>query len=183
MEDEKKQEMLSKLNFSGKTAQQTGDTYEIRQLLSWVQTQEGFYFMPTPPEVLIFYSTHKRKRHAEEEKDSIIGAFKVIGIEPEVVMMKNKQLVIESISNATKAKPKPCGLIVIIMSHGAKAQVQTEDGKSIMIKDILTQMCTKATDDIPKVCLLYSIQKKQFFTHSNSQRFHDFLSIKIANCT
>ena len=49
-------------------------SFEFPNLISWSDAQEGFYYLPTPPSVLIMYTTSSSK-NAEREKQDLIDAF------------------------------------------------------------------------------------------------------------
>lgn len=61
--------MISFKNSADQTPLQVAQSFEIRNLLQWSLNQEGFYFLPSPPVVLMMYSTpHKEAAYSLKQK-------------------------------------------------------------------------------------------------------------------
>ena len=65
------------------TPHQVASSLAAKALLNWTREQEGFYFLPTPPAVLIMYSTDERPG-AQEECDRLIEALLALNVETSV---------------------------------------------------------------------------------------------------
>ena len=147
-DDEQRQNILSHRNKSGKTALETAKPYEVRQLLAWSSSQEGFYYLPTPPVVLIMYSTEDRQG-AEEERMELSKVFPDFNVDVRERKDLRKQQMLDEIRMA-QMKDDISALIVIIMSHGVHGAVCASDG-DVRIQDILRQMCAPFLEGKPKV--------------------------------
>ena len=112
--------------------------YKIRRLLEWSDAQEGFYYLLSPPVVLLMYTTENRDG-AEQESQSIERAFPEFNIPITKVENPTKQDMTSAILKSVEGRDDVSALIVIIMSHGAQGVVCAADG-DVSIQDILLQM-------------------------------------------
>ena len=147
-DDRQRQEILPYIDKSEKTAFEVARSYEIRQLLGWSSSQEGFYHLPTPPVVLIMYSTEDRQG-AEEERMELSKVFPDFNVDVRERRDLRKQQMLDEIRMA-QMKDDISALIVIIMSHGVHGAVCASDG-DVRIQDILRQMCAPFLKGKPKV--------------------------------
>ena len=152
-DDQQRQNILSHMNTSGKTALETAKPYEVRQLLAWSSSQEGFYYLPTPPVVLIMYSTEDRQG-AEEERMELSKVFPDFNVDVRERRDLRKQQMLDEIRMA-QMKDDISALIVIIMSHGVHGAVCASDG-DVRIQDILRQMCAPFLQGKPKVRTIFT---------------------------
>ena len=143
-----RQAILSLKDINNKTPLDVAFSYEVRQLLNWSSSQEGFYYLPTPPVVLIMYSTEDRQG-AEEERMELSKVFPDFNVDVRERKDLRKQQMLDEIRMA-QMKEDVSALIVIIMSHGVHGAVCASDG-DVRIQDILRQMCAPFLEGKPKV--------------------------------
>ena len=150
----KRENMLSAKNFCDLTTLDLARSYEFRQLIDWSRAQEGFYYLPTPPSVLIMYTTTNREG-ANKEKEALMQTFPVFNVEVDVRENPNESEMLGAIRDMQRHRPNMSALIVIIMSHGSSGTVCAGDGKDVKIQDILLQMCSPSLEGKPKVDRYY----------------------------
>lgn len=148
LDSKRREELISSKDNSGKTALDVANSYSIRHILEWSFSQEGFYYLQTPPAVLVLYSTDERETAEQEmlELRRVLPQFNV-----DVIERKNpsKQQIFDAIRVA-QLGTQISALVVFIMSHGTKGYVCASDG-NISIRDILLQMCVPDLEGKPKV--------------------------------
>ena len=143
-----RQAILSLKDINNKTPLDVAFSYEVRQLLNWSSSQEGFYYLPTPPVVLIMYST-KDRQGAEEERMELSKVFPDFNVDVRERRDLPKQQMLDEIRMA-QMKDDISALIVIIMSHGVHGAVCASDG-DVRIQDFLRHMCAPFLEGKPKV--------------------------------
>ena len=143
-----RQAILSLKDINNKTPLDVAFSYEVRQLLNWSSSQEGFYYLPTPPVVLIMYSTEDRQG-AEEERMELSKVFPDFNVDVRERRDLRKQQMLDEIRMA-QMKDDISALIVIIMSHGVHGAVCASDG-DVRIQDFLRHMCAPFLEGKPKV--------------------------------
>ena len=148
-----RQAILSLKDINNKTPLDVAFSYEVRQLLNWSSSQEGFYYLPTPPVVLIMYSTEDRQG-AEEERMELSKVFPDFNVDVRERRDLRKQQMLDEIRMA-QMKEDISALIVIIMSHGVHGAVCASDG-DVRIQDILRQMCAPFLEGKPKVRTIFT---------------------------
>ena len=143
--------IMSRQNFAGRTPLGMACDYKIRGLLEWSDSQEGFYYLLSPPVVLLMYTTENRDG-AEQESQSIERAFPEFNIPISKMENPTRLDMTSAILNSVEGHDDVSALIVIIMSHGAQGVVCASDG-DVSIQDILLQMQgAVAQPGRPKVC-------------------------------
>lgn len=142
-------QFLSAHDFAGRTPLQLANTYKLRQLLEWSDSQEGFYYLQTPPVVLVMYSTENRDGAEQESQDleRVISEFK---LDVCTKVNPSKDEMTSAILDSVASHDVVSALIVIIMSHGAQGVICASDG-DVRIQDILLQMQGAIPDGRPKV--------------------------------
>ena len=143
---------LASKNFANKIPEDLGGSFGTRTLLSSAMLKQDQYFMPIPPEVLIFYSTIDRSKADDEAKNLEAAFHKVIGQENTVKLCKDptKQELLRMINDAALADPSPSGLFVVVIAHGKDGNVMVgkDSGTAELLKiqDILDRMCEVKED-------------------------------------
>ena len=176
-DDQQRQNILSHMNTSGKTALETAKPYEVRQLLAWSSSQEGFYYLPTPPVVLIMYSTEDRQG-AEEERMELSKVFPDFNVDVRERRDLRKRQMLDEIRMA-QMKDDISALIVIIMSHGVHGAVCASDG-DVRMQDILRHMCAPFLEGKPNVWVGNSHRLEINVTKTT--RFYMYISFIIIYC-
>lgn len=143
-----REQILSYRDINGRTPREVACSYEVRQLLEWSSAQEGFYYLPKQPVVLIMYSTTDREG-AEEERLELSKVFPQFNVRVRKKKDPRKQQMLDEIRMA-QMEDDISALIVIIMSHGVQGAVCASDG-DVKIQDILRQMCVPFLEGKPKV--------------------------------
>lgn len=114
----------------------------------WSEGQEGFFYLPTPPVVLIMYSTEDRQG-AEDERLQLSEVLPDFNVQTRERSNLRKQQMLDEIRLA-QMNDDISALMVIIMSHGQQGAVTATDG-DLSIQDILRQMCVPFLEGKPKV--------------------------------
>ena len=120
-----------------------------------------FYPLPTPPRVLIFYSTKDRlspeetvdghKPDAEAEKDCLEKFFDERNIQPKVFKDPTAQQLFSAIE-AAQTDSGLSGLVVFIMSHGEKGIVSVKGRPDyVPLQDVIIHMNRGPAVNKPKV--------------------------------
>lgn len=151
----KRADMLAQQNFGEQTPFDLAKSYEFRRLIDWSQAQQGFYYLPTPPSVLIMYTTANRDG-AEIEKDDLLKAFPEFNVRVDIRTNPSQSDMLGAITEVQQQHADMSALVVIIMSHGASGTVCAGDGREVLIQDILNQMCSQSLEGKPKVRVLSS---------------------------
>ena len=81
--------LLSKRNHAGETPLEEAQSYKVKRLLEWSDLQNGFYYLPTPPVVLLMAITTEREG-AEEEIQRLDNAFPEFNVSLRKVLNPNK---------------------------------------------------------------------------------------------
>lgn len=132
----------------GRTAVEVTRSYVVREQLMWSEGQEGFFYLPTPPVVLIMYSTEDRQG-AEDERLQLSEVLPDFNVQTRERSNLRKQQMLDEIRLA-QMNDDISALMVIIMSHGQQGAVTATDG-DLSIQDILRQMCVPFLEGKPKV--------------------------------
>lgn len=149
MDDQMRNDMMSLKDINLKTPYNYATEYKVRHLLEWSSRQDGFYYLPKPPKVIVMYSTDDRDG-AEQEVDSLEKALPKFRVKPIMRKDPTKNTIVDTIRQSQIEDIS--GLIVIMMSHGVQGAVCTADD-DISIQEILQTMCSPTIDGKPKVCL------------------------------
>ena len=152
MDSHLRNELLSTKNYADKIPQQLAQSFEIASLLEWSVAQEGFYYLPTPPAVIMMYSTLDRE-NADAERLQLEAVFPKFKVTMREYKNPTKQLMFDAIRYA-QDQDEISALIVIIMSHGVQGSIEAADGR-VRIQDILSTMCSPTLDGKPKVSVFY----------------------------
>ena len=137
-----RQQALSALNRKGDTAFALAKSLEVQSLLEWSVKQEGFYYLPTQPTVIVMYSSENRPGF-DEEVDKFVKFLKGDMLRIDPIVVDENPTSSKIISEIRKAKLQPSissALIVSYMSHGYRGYVATAD-RPLPIQDILDVMC------------------------------------------
>ena len=114
-------------NFAHKKPVEVCVSYETRQLLDCALMKQDRYFMPTPPHVLIFYSTIDRKG-ADQEATNLKEAFQgLMGKQSahiELINDPSKDELLKKIDEIALKSAALSGLFVIVIAHGKDGNVQ-----------------------------------------------------------
>ena len=153
MDSHLRNELLSTKNYADKIPQQLAQSFEIASLLEWSVAQEGFYYLPTPPAVIMMYSTLDRE-NADAERLQLEAVFPKFKVTMQEYKNPTKQLMFDAIRYA-QDQDEISALIVIIMSHGVQGSIEAADGH-VRIQDILSTMCSPTLDGKPKVSVFLS---------------------------
>lgn len=78
--EEKRITVLGYRDVNNKTPYQVVSSPAAKALLNWTREQDGFYCLPTPPAVLIMYSTDERPG-TQEECDRLSEALPAFNVE------------------------------------------------------------------------------------------------------
>ena len=70
VDDEKRAEIMSLRDTNLRTPYDHAREYKVRHLLEWSSRQEGFYYLPAAPKVIVIYSTENR-HSAEQETEAL----------------------------------------------------------------------------------------------------------------
>ena len=158
MDQHVRAEALAKKNFGGRSPLDFAKSFEFRNLMSWSDAQEGFYYLPTPPSVLIMYTTSSRES-VEREKQDLIDAFPEFNVRVDIKADPDESEMLGAIRDTQNQHPDMSALIVIVMSHGVNGRLSARNGE-VSMQDILLQMCSPSLEGKPKVyMLLYSLCK------------------------
>ena len=122
MDENKRVDMLARKNFGGLTPMNLAKSYDFRHLIEWSEAQQGFYYLPTPPCVLVMYTTENREG-AEQEKDDLLKALPEFNLRVKIRTNPEPSEMIGAITDAQCQHPDMSALIVIIMSHGGRGTV------------------------------------------------------------
>lgn len=150
MDENKRVDMLARKNFGGLTPMNLAKSYDFRHLIEWSEAQQGFYYLPTPPCVLVMYTTENRDG-AEQERDDLLKALPEFNLRVEIRTNPEASEIIGTITDVQSQHPDMSALIVIIMSHGGRGTVCSGSGVEVKIQDILQQMSSPALEGKPKV--------------------------------
>ena len=142
--------LLSKRNHAGETPLEEAQSYKVKRLLEWSDLQNGFYYLPTPPVVLLMAITTEREG-AEEEIQRLDNAFPEFNVSLRKVLNPNKDEMLNSIRDVCQRNGDVSALIVIIMAHGIQGRVWSGDGQDLQIQDILRELNGYVPDGRPKV--------------------------------
>jgi len=139
----------------------------MKSLLSWVQSQEGFYLLTSPVRVLILYTTVER-----EGADVECRFLEEVLPEFEVRVTKRRNLSAHDMLKQireTASEEDSSGLLVAVMGHGVKGAVWAKD-ELVRIQDILISMNQKVLEGKPKVShtKLYEMQMTDSLVDSTS---------------
>lgn len=151
MDTELRNDMLSFKNYADQTPVQLAQSFEIQSLLSWSFEQDGFYYLPSPPAVIMMYSTLDRE-DAQLERLQLEAVFPKFKVTMQTYENPTMQQTLEAIRDAQNSD-EVSALIVIIMSHGVQGAVEARDGV-VQIQDILRTMCSPTLEGKPKVRVL-----------------------------
>ena len=146
-----RQQALSALNRKGDTAFALAKSLGVQSLLEWSVKQEGFYYLPTQPTVIVMYSSEGRHGF-DEEVNKFVEFLKgdILRIDPIVVDANPTSYEIIAEIRKAQLQPSISALIVIYMSHGYRGYVETAD-HPLPIQDILDVMCDTSVKGTPKV--------------------------------
>ena len=158
MDDGQRRFVISLRDINLKTPYDYARAYKVRHLLEWSSGQDGFYYLPSPPEVIVLASTEDRPG-AEQEMgalDSVLPRFNI-----DVIKRRNptKMTIVDTIRELQREDIT--GLIVIIMSHGFQGAICASDG-DISIQEILQTMCSPTIEGKPKVSLAFDTNLRLF---------------------
>lgn len=70
--------------------------YQVRRLLEWSKRMDGYYYLPTPPAVLIIFNTADREG-ADDEMISIAQVMPKFGLIPTIRKNLNEQQILDAI--------------------------------------------------------------------------------------
>ena len=143
--------MLAARNHAGKTPLEVTPSYKVRLLLEWSDSQQGFYYLQTPPVVLMVAMTKGREEGADEEIKQLENAFPVFHVFVDKVVNPSYKPMLRSIREVCHSQADESALIVIIMAHGVQGRVWAGDGKAVAIQELLLQMQASAPPGTPKV--------------------------------
>jgi len=135
---------------------------DIKTLIEWSERQHGFYYLPVPPTILIFYNERDREELSVEEANSCQMAFTQLGFRVESVV---KDFTTEDILGVggfirraqTGNEPLSC-LMVVIMAHGKRGLIYDRNNCPIDIDDVLKQMASRDLKGIPKLLVMQCCQ-------------------------
>ena len=152
MDDEQRRFVMSLRDLSSKTPYDYAKEYRVRHLLEWSSRQDGFYYLPTPPKVILLYSTENRDGADSEVMalDKVLPRFNINVIKR---LNPTKITIVNTIRESQREDMT--GLIVIIMSHGIQGAICASDG-DISIQEILQTMCSPTIEGKPKVYLAFN---------------------------
>lgn len=141
-------DLLEHRDAKGKTPYQKSSN-TVRTLFRWIKRQQGFYFLPTPPTVLIMYSTENREG-AEEECRDLLSILPKFNVKTTVKKNLTKDEMMQAIRDAQDQDDQLSALIVIVMCHGQKGAIWARDG-AVNIDKLLLQMNSGKVNGKPKV--------------------------------
>ena len=148
MNAELRHDTLSLKNYAEKTPRQLAQSFEIAELLKWSVQQSGFYYLPSPPAVILMHSTEVEGNEDCNlfQLDASFTKYKL-----RIFQYKNptKQLTFDAIRRAQE-ESDVSALVVCVIGHGGQGAVEATDG-SVRIQDILETMCSPILDGKPKV--------------------------------
>ena len=144
---------LDKRNRRGETSYSVARTDGVRKFLWWSEYQDGFYYLATPPVVLVMYSTTGRPyfdREITQLLDVLKSELKVDPILPDPDLSKEE--ILSEINNIEADRHhQASALIVFYAGHGSAGFVRTKNG-FIRIQEFLDAMCRlKTMINKPKV--------------------------------
>ena len=143
--------MLAARNHAGKTPLEVTPSYKVRLLLEWSDSQQGFYYLQTPPVVLMMAITKGREEGADKEIKQLENAFPEFNVFVDKVVNPSYEQMLRSIRDVCHSQGDVSALIVIIMAHGVQGRVWAGDGKAVAIQELLLQMQASAPPGTPKV--------------------------------
>ena len=149
VDDEKRAEIMSLQDTNLRTPYNYARQYKVRHLLEWSSRQEGFYYLPAAPKVIVMYSTQDR-HGAEQETEALDKVLPRFNINVIKRLNPTKMTIVNTIRESQREDIT--GLIVIIMSHGFQGAICASDG-DISIQEILQTMCSPTIEGKPKVSL------------------------------
>lgn len=151
MDLEQRSRLLSLRNHAEQTALDVAQSYKVRKLLEWSDSQDGYYYLQTQPVVLMMPIITDREQ-AQEEIIQLEAAFPEFNVRFETVTNPGKDQMLEAIQNIVRqVNGDASALIVIIMAHGVEGRVFAADGTEVQIQDILLQMQAALPGGKPKV--------------------------------
>ena len=140
-------------NFAHKKPVEVCVSYETKLLLDCASMNQDRYFMPTPPQVLIFYSTINREGADQEAKNLEEAFHGLMGKQSSYVQLikdPSKNELLKKIDDVALTSAAPSGLFVIVIAHGKDGNVQVgkdeERKEPLKIQDILDRMCELKED-------------------------------------
>ena len=146
-----RQAALNETNRIGETAFSLATCESVKKLLEWSEEQKGFYYLSTPPTVLLMYSTSDRPGFDTEVMDFIdFLQNDVLMVDPIVADPNPFGFQLLNAIDCAARQPNVSALIVIYMSHGFKGYVETRDCP-LRIGYILDKMCNPCLHGKPKV--------------------------------
>ena len=167
------QKALNATNRKGKTVFSLAQSHNMKHLLQWSESQEGFYYLSTAPVVVLMYSSMGRSgAYDEAEIFSNYLQYEALDIAPIVRVDPTTSVVLETISDAIEMHPSMSALMVVQMSHGTFGSLRTTDG-SLRIDAILRRMPHNKLDNKHKVklaCIHVYADLKAVFHETNSQK-------------
>lgn len=141
--------LLCQKDREGNTPTMRASTPAAKYLLECADsTKSGSYYIPSPPTVLIMYTTQNRDG-AEEERENLVKVLPEFEVEPIIKENLTRLEMLEAIRDAQR-RDRISALVVIIMTHGAQGTVQATD-RPVAINEIMLQMNSECLDGKPKV--------------------------------
>lgn len=149
--ERQKRSLLVQTDESNRTVYQVATTENVRQFLDWTDAtlQEDLYYLPTPPVVLVMYTTADRPG-ADDELEELSKTIRKFNLRGSLQGDLTREGMLAAIRRQQESHPELSALIVIIMSHGQRGAVQAKD-KPVSINDILMQMNSGYLNGKPKV--------------------------------
>ena len=150
MSAEQRIRMSTSQNHRGETVYDVAKSYKVKRILQWSDSQEGYYYLQTPPVVLMMPILNDREQ-AQEEIVQLETAFPQFNVRFKRCNNPDKEEMLSAIQNVVRENGEASALIVIIMAHGMQGRIWAADGSEVPIQDILLQMQAALPHGEPKV--------------------------------
>ena len=124
------------------------------KFLDWTKStiDKSMYYLPTPPIVLIMYTTADRPE-AEEERETLTEIIPQFHLSGGVHNDLDREEMLSVIRQQQRSHLTISGMIVIIMSHGQRGAVYDKNNKPVNIHEVLMTMSSGKLYGKPKVSI------------------------------
>ena len=154
MSAEQRIRMSTSRNHRGETVYDVAKSYKVKRILQWADLQEEYYYLRTPPVVLMMPILNDREQ-AQEEIVQLETAFPQFNVRFKRCNNPDKEEMLSAIQNVVRENGEASALIVIIMAHGVQGRIRAADGNEVPIQDILFRMQAALPHGEPKVRMYY----------------------------
>lgn len=141
-------ELLASRNRNSRTPLAVAKSKPMKTLLEWSELQQDYYYLATPPVVLIMHTTEGGSR-GESAREALETALKKFEVQVITRQDLTKGDMMDAIREAQEYE-NLSALMVVVMSPGEQGIVQAADG-AVEIDEILLQMCSPCLKHKPKV--------------------------------